>query len=486
MRDAARFAPDTLSYRRAYLDLLVRHGGKEELRAALTAATPLAMDDVVWRVALAQHWSRLGDDAIAESVLQLALERAPDSTLCRTNLAAVRRRRAMTGPMTGPMTRPMTRPGAPQAGDTAASPVADESAADPQGALRAELSRLAQQLSASGDAAGAGAFLEVASDQRTTEAELRRSTMELLEKTGEFTRAAEEAALLLKHAPLDASVHLSLGRCLLRAGQPGPAEQALRRSLRLSPADDAAGHLLAACLEQTGRNDEARAVLEAAIAQQPDNPHRVARYGHHLTSRGDLGAAETAFRRAVSLSPKEASLHLALADLLARRHDWAEAVKEAREATTLDPDHGTAQSLFGRLLDIEVQRLAREAEGAMRRALALQPDDMECVIQLADLLHRSSRMDEAAGLVRSALVRTPADARLLAKMEQLSAASGLPDADRAEAGAAEAAMEVRAQATEDTGDPVPAQALAEPSATDGLPKTGRVPGAGLLRRILQG
>jgi tetratricopeptide (TPR) repeat protein len=71
--------------------------------------------------------------------------------------------------------------------------------------------------------------------------------------------------------PESVAAWIGLGVARGMAGQPGPAEQALRRALELAPASSRAHYNLAFLLARTGRRAEARTSAEEALRCDPGN-----------------------------------------------------------------------------------------------------------------------------------------------------------------------------------------------------------------------
>lgn len=118
---------------------------------------------------------------------------------------------------------------------------------------------------------------------------------------------------------------LQSGLDALRRGQPAQAEPNLRAFLIHAPDHVDARHLLGSALGQLGQLDEARALVEEAIARDGRRAAFHNTLGNILKAQGAARAAMRAYARALELEPKMigASFNLGLIHLEAGRLDAA-------------------------------------------------------------------------------------------------------------------------------------------------------------------
>jgi tetratricopeptide (TPR) repeat protein len=187
-----------------------------------------------------------------------------------------------------------------------------------------------------------------------------------------------------------------------------------------------------------GDYDGAQTRFERLLADQPDDPHLLTRYGRVLVRRGS-SQAEAVLRRALELSPTSSETLISLADLLARtrRLEEAEAVYEQTLAAhpaelhallglarlkARAKRHSEAYVLYARAMKIAPQSAAVHSAfskallgHAMRlaeRALELDPSSPRATVALASALNLSSRGEEAEAVVRRAQAANPSISRL--------------------------------------------------------------------------
>lgn len=116
-------------------------------------------------------------------------------------------------------------------------------------------------------------------------------------------------------------------------------------------------------------------------------------------------AAETAFRRALSLAPDFAAAHSGLAFALVALGRYPDAEASARRAIALGEPKADVRNTLGRAL-LAQERLD-EAETVLREALALEPDSADAKFLLGNLYKVRGRMPDAEGIYRGVLDDEP-------------------------------------------------------------------------------
>lgn len=165
-------------------------------------------------------------------------------------------------------------------------------------------------------------------------------------RTGDFARAAE----MLRQAN-GAAVQTNLGNAYLRLGKIEAAEQVLR-----------------------------------ANTEDPDANNLL---GMIASAKGNGGAAELFFRKALVLQTDHAEAHHNLANLLASRRDYGQAAYHFQRAIAANPSYAEAHHRLGLLLLVTgaVDRAQQEMEAALR----INPGLVEAQRDLADILAAKGR-----------------------------------------------------------------------------------------------
>ncbi|AMV19035.1 fused MFS/spermidine synthase [Planctomyces sp. SH-PL14] len=120
--------------------------------------------------------------------------------------------------------------------------------------------------------------------------------------------------------------------------------------------------------------------------------------------RGDLPAAEAAFRRALEAEPRSAPTWIHLGNVLRRGRNTADAMRAYLQAIEIDDVHSEAHNNLGMLLTASDRR---RAEKHIRRALELDPRNAEAHNSLGNLLAQRGKLDEAIGHYERALAIKP-------------------------------------------------------------------------------
>jgi tetratricopeptide (TPR) repeat protein len=212
--------------------------------------------------------------------------------------------------------------------------------------------------------------------------------------TGEsryLARGLAVAREALRRAPGDPRPLETLFELELSAGRLDDAEATLARLEEIDPA----GSLLQRGLlaERRGRPREALELMHAAIRLQPSwlTLLTVANAEYRLNRLDD---ARRHLEELLARSPGNVEGLKTLAQIELLRHP-ERAVALLRAAAKSDPGPASLTNLGVALL---LLRRYGEAEGALRQALALQPDDPDATLNLADCLALAGRTAEARRL----------------------------------------------------------------------------------------
>lgn len=195
----------------------------------------------------------------------------------------------------------------------------------------------------------------------------------------------------------------TLADVLRRHGRVDEAADVLRTALE-ARADDGELRLAAAELERRrGDVSAARAHLDAA--RPGARPSRWSRADAALRRQvGDLAGSLAAWRSVLEREPLSLDAHRAVAWHLAAGERPAAAVAHLEAACARFPHHlGLAALLLARVRDADPVR----AEAIVRRVVALEPSDAWWRRELAILLERTGRLEEAVVAAQDALDLAP-------------------------------------------------------------------------------
>jgi Flp pilus assembly protein TadD len=201
---------------------------------------------------------------------------------------------------------------------------------------------------------------------------------------------------------LDARVQAALAH-----GRAGQREEAARRMKSLfaeQPTDEGVALGLLETLERAGRAQEALGLVEAAAGQHPDNPAILFARASALDRAGRIAEALTAMRKVMAVAPAHAgALNYVGYVIVEQGGDLHEAEGLLRRAAQLRPDDGAIADSLGYCLLKQGRTDAAVAE--LRRATRLSPGDPVILGHFGDALLAAGRKDEALEAFRRALSR---------------------------------------------------------------------------------
>jgi len=147
-------------------------------------------------------------------------------------------------------------------------------------------------------------------------------------------------------------------------------------------------------------------VTLAVAAEAPKTSDLAEAYYHFtlgMTARVERGESEALeeLRKAQALDPTSGAIRAEIARLLRDTGHVDDALKEAREATQLDPDSVEAQLVLGQTLYMLASRgsnddLLKESAAAYEAVARLEPQDLEALQALGDIYRRLGEHERAA------------------------------------------------------------------------------------------
>nr|WP_233631861.1 cellulose synthase subunit BcsC-related outer membrane protein [Burkholderia cenocepacia] len=347
---------------------------------------------------------RLGDAKSAQASLARLQAQSPNAAV--TQRVADEYRVATSGRGEMAQIRLLARSG--RADEAARRIVALFPNGAPSGALGAEYYQIVSNAPGGRQPAIAALRRAVAADPRDTSASMALARL-LNQRDDTRAEANRIAWSLAKRADADHTEAMALWRRVLQSAGSDPAYlDALHAYLALAP-DDTEFRDRAAGLDQQ-RDAQRR------LERDPD--YIAQQRGLQALARGDLAAADPLLARAARARPDDADAlgGLGLLRLREGRHDEARALF-ARAATRATDQRGKWQGLartaqfWGLLAQGREAASAgrqRDAERAARAALAMQPDNPDAKLQLADALLAQRDWARAEPLLRGLLAaRSP-------------------------------------------------------------------------------
>jgi tetratricopeptide (TPR) repeat protein len=201
---------------------------------------------------------------------------------------------------------------------------------------------------------------------------------------------------------LDARVQAALAHG--RAGQREEAARRLKTIFAEQPTDEGVALGLLEALERAGQAPEALGLLESAAVKHPDSPAILFARASALDRAGRVPEALTAMRKVMAVAPAHAgALNYVGYVMVEQGGDLREAEGLLRRAVQLRPDDGAIADSLGYCL--LKQRRTDAALAELRRATRLSPGDPVVLGHFGDALLAAGRKDEAIDVFRRALSR---------------------------------------------------------------------------------
>ena len=178
----------------------------------------------------------------------------------------------------------------------------------------------------------------------------------------------------------------------------------LRLGERSKAAESARGDPYITALAQPTKES-----LERALSKTPRDPALHLALGRVLGKDG-----EAAYRRALELDPLSVLARVRLSELLRETERLDESQAMARAALELDDESPAAHYALGMVW--KARGISRKARESFERSLELEPRSLAALEQLVHLLREEERMDEAERRLRAALRERPDAPQLLADL----------------------------------------------------------------------
>jgi tetratricopeptide (TPR) repeat protein len=215
-------------------------------------------------------------------------------------------------------------------------------------------------------------------------------------KAGMFDEALREFRRVSDLKPGDAGGPFHLGLIALRQSRWSDAAEAFRQAADIGGGRPAALHNLGLALERLGRLDEADIACGDAAGRARDDARMMLGWSIAALKRGEYTVAQGRLARALELlggKPVPALWYWAATLAATGNDDHAGALEAAQGGMAAYPDHPVLQNNLAVLL--EVSGDVAGAESILRAALTENPSLPQISKNLADVLYRNGRYDEA-------------------------------------------------------------------------------------------
>jgi Flp pilus assembly protein TadD len=188
------------------------------------------------------------------------------------------------------------------------------------------------------------------------------------------------------------------GRKALDAGNYGAAVTEFQAAVAADPGDYGAHFNLALAYSLLHRDEEGIAEYRKTLELKPHLYEAELNAGILLLRRKDAAAAEPLEADAAGQKPKEFRPRYYLAEAQFALGKWGEAEANYALALETDPKSAAAELGLGRAL--ARQRKLDEGASHYRKAAALDAQDRDWLLELADLYEKDQRLQEALAIYR--------------------------------------------------------------------------------------
>lgn len=198
-----------------------------------------------------------------------------------------------------------------------------------------------------------------------------------------------------------------MGTYYLSRGEVENAEMAYKEAVTADTTNAyAAGHLGSVYLS-LGRNREAAGILSWAVRYAPDREYLHYELANALQLSGNPVSALSAYRRVLELNPDFLPAYLGLASLERRTGRFAAAESLLAEADRRFPDDPRILANRAQIAHARGDTLL--AVDLYGRAVLRDPDALDAVFNLGNLLYHLGRYEEAAARFETVTQRNPRD-----------------------------------------------------------------------------
>jgi tetratricopeptide (TPR) repeat protein len=228
---------------------------------------------------------------------------------------------------------------------------------------------LARYLEQDGQLREAAAVYTLALAQNPNDKQLKVLRIAALYNAKDLAAAARFAAEARKQHPEDANFPRLQARALFEAGDKAGALAVAESAAKTFPRDAQTQFVLVDLYADAGRSNDAERVLRQMLASEPSNPRVLNHLGYLLATRGDqLDEALALVQRALKEDPDRPEYLDSLGWAHFKRGDLNEALKYLSAAAQKLPEHSEIQDHLG---DVHARRGSlAEAIAAWTKALA--------------------------------------------------------------------------------------------------------------------
>lgn len=224
--------------------------------------------------------------------------------------------------------------------------------------------------------------------------------------TGEFNEARSQLERLERVSPNDREVQLQFALLELNEKRYSDAEQRFRKVYDSNASDPQALMGLIKTYKAEGHQDVAYRFLSDEAKKAPYSETAHVLLADMAVSLSKYVIALEEYQHLLERHPKSADLYVRVASAYRAKGDTAKAIANLQTAIQLAPREPVASMLLASIMEGSGDKL--EAISLYRRALAVQPDNLSTMNNLAFLIaDAGGNLDEALKMSQQAVKRAP-------------------------------------------------------------------------------
>lgn len=166
----------------------------------------------------------------------------------------------------------------------------------------------------------------------------RVRVVQLLSRAGRLDDVIDEYRTLIRVAPREPRFVVELAQLLMQVGRREEAMQLAAKTSRRYPRDATVHQALAELYGEWGEDELATREVERLVRIDPSDPSHLIVLGAQQLAEGDREAAIATWRRILSTEPNKARAYATLGDVFTDHDMLAEAEEAYREAVRREPD----------------------------------------------------------------------------------------------------------------------------------------------------
>jgi tetratricopeptide (TPR) repeat protein len=277
-----------------------------------------------------------------------------------------------------------------------------------------------------GDKAKAEQTLLQAVQNDTANEAASQVLLEFYGKTGQLDRAETVFADLSSKNPKSFAIKITYARILFDKKDYAKSKTVADQLAKTDAGNPQVQTLNALLLLNTGKIDDALALLKKAVKDNPNSAEMQLLLGRVAAIKGDLATAETSYRQASTLSPGNLQAETGLADIAIRRNDVPMLSEVADKTIQAHPDY--SQAYLWRGTAEGTRKEYDKAEADFQAVLKTNPDNPVVYIELAQLRLVQGHIPDGIAMLEKALEKDPNSSRALGMLASYMLAAKQPPA----------------------------------------------------------